>query len=74
MIIVVNSDQFGKNLNAMRRKRKMTQKALAQACGISVYRIRYLEWGRIRDVEDFLMEDICAALDCTREELLHPAV
>ncbi len=65
MVIVLNNDQFARNLRARRQKLRLSQKALAKQCGISVYRLRYMERGRIRDLEDVWMQALCDALGCS---------
>ncbi len=71
MIITLNSDHFGHQLRRQRTRQRISQKALAAGCHISVYRLRCLEQGRIREVEHALMQDLCTKLGCTMEELVN---
>ncbi len=40
----------------------------------SMYRMRYMERSRIRDVEDIWMQALCDALGCTVGDLLYPEI
>ncbi len=71
MVIVVNSSAFGEKLRSIRLKQRLSQKALARQCGISVYRLRRIEQGYIVDIEDAVMQALCAALGKRLEELLY---
>ncbi len=73
MTICLSSDQFGKNMRRLRLKQKLSQKALAEKCGVSVYRIRMTESGRIRQLEDVYFASLCDALKVTNDEFFSTA-
>ncbi len=70
MIIVLNNDQFGRNVWQQRQRLRINQKALAKACGISVYSVRMIERGAIRNVDSQVMQTMCATLHSTMEEMV----
>ncbi len=69
MIIVLNNHWFGRKVWERRQWLKMSQKTLAEACGISVYSVRMIERGAIREVDAEVMQKMCAALESSMEEM-----
>ncbi len=70
MIILLTNDIFGKNLRYLRGKKKLSQKTLSQLTGVSAYTIRWIEWGRMREVDAGLLESLCKAVDGEMNEML----
>jgi transcriptional regulator with XRE-family HTH domain len=50
MLFEINSNQFAKNLRYLRQKRRLSQKALAEAVGVNRYFIRGIESGALRPI------------------------
>lgn len=69
MEIIWSGPQLGQRIRYLRLKRKLSQKALAKAAGVSVYRIRFLESGKIREADALVFSALCQALDVEMEVL-----
>lgn len=69
MVIVWSGPEIGQRIRTYRQKKKLSQKALAKTVGVSVYRIRLMEAGRIREAEAELMMALCQTLGVEMEKL-----
>jgi transcriptional regulator with XRE-family HTH domain len=61
---------LGERVLLLRRRRKLTQGALAQAVGVAKNTISRLEQGRIDDVQGHTIAQLARALDVTTDYLL----
>lgn len=70
MIIIINRASFSRQLQKLRKKYYLSQKALAALIGVSVYSLRGWESGTL---EPMLSHDalnrLCQVLDTTPEQL-----
>lgn len=72
MEIIINSEIFCRNLRYLRRKKKISQKQLAQMMGFSVYYLRNIELRRRETVLTYQqMKQLCSILEINVEGLLH---
>lgn len=69
MDIVWSGPQMGQRIRRLRQKKKLSQKALAKMVGVSVYRIRLMEAGRIVEADAVVFAALCQALDVEMEIL-----
>lgn len=69
MDIVWSGPELGRRIRSYRQQRKLSQKALAKAAGVSVYCIRLLESGEIREADAGAFAALCQALDVEMEVL-----
>lgn len=72
MILEIGSNLFGKNLRYLRKKRRISQKALAQMVGINCYTLRGIESGRIcpvLELETFIR--ICDLFGADHDDMVH---
>ena len=56
MIIVLNSDVFGKNVRYLRQKEKISMFRLARHLEIPVWTLYRIEQGRLLDLDDLLVQ------------------
>lgn len=59
MMIVLNSDVFGKNVRYLRQKEKISMFRLARHLEIPVWTLYRIEQGRLLDLDDLLVQWIC---------------
>lgn len=59
MVIILNSDVFGKNVRYLRRKQKMSIFRLARHLELPVWTLYRIETGKLRSLEDLLVQWIC---------------
>ena len=70
MIISGINPCFGQNLRQLRLQRRLSQKALSAAVGVSVYSIRGWEQGRLTpQIDDDILRRLCCSLTTTPEAL-----
>ena len=72
MEIIIFNETFSRNLRYLRRKKKISQKQLAQILGFSVYYLRNIELCRREAVLSYpQMKQLCNILDVNVEGLIH---
>lgn len=71
MEIIWSGPEIGQRIRTCRQKKKLSQKALAKAVGVSVYRIRLMEAGRIREGEAEMMMALSQTLGVEMDALFH---
>ena len=71
MIIILNSDIFGKNVHYLRRKRKLSIFRLARQLELSVRQLYRIEQGRVLELEDLLVKWICTALSEDMQTMIY---
>ena len=70
MRIVGINPCFGQNLRRIRLQKRISQKALSAAIGVSVYSIRGWEWGTlIPEIDDDILRRLCQTLQIPAEAL-----
>ncbi len=70
MTVELTGSNFAKNLAAARKKCGMSQKALAQQAGMSVYALRNIERGLAYPILDYrVLRRLCDALHTSIEVL-----
>jgi len=71
MIILGIKPCFGQNLRRIRLQKRISQKSLSAAIGVSVYSIRGWEWGTLTpQIDDDILRRLCSALETSAECLL----
>ncbi len=74
MLIEMGDDIFAKNLRYLRQKRRISQKALAEAVGISRYTLRGIESGMMRPALELdAFSKICDLLTVDHDDMVHKA-
>ena len=72
MEIIIYNETFSRNLRYLRRKKKISQKQLAEMLGFSVYHLRNIELCRREAVLSYpQMKQLCSILEINVEGLLH---
>ena len=72
MIICCNKMLVCKNLRYMRRKRRLTRRALSRLTGIDSDLIRMLEKAKVPPAMDYApFKRVCDALDVSVEDMIH---
>lgn len=72
MEIIIYNETFSRNLRYLRRKKKISQKRLAEMMGFSVYHLRNIELCRQEAVLSYpQMKQLCSILEINVEGLLH---
>lgn len=74
MDIIWSGNEMGQKIRFYRLKRKLSQKALAKAVGVSVYRIRLMESGEIRESDATVFMALCQALNVEMEVMTNAEV
>ena len=74
MEIVWSGYEMGKKIRYYRTKQKLSQKALAKAVGVSVYRIRFMESGEIQEADARVFMALCQALNVEMEVMTNGEV
>lgn len=69
MEIIWSSPEIGRRIRYYRTKRKLSQKALARMVGVSVYRIRLMESGRVMQADSLIFSALCHAFNVDMEVL-----
>ena len=70
MLIVGIKPCFGQNLRRIRLQKRISQKSLSAAIGVSVYSIRGWEWGTLTpQIDDDILRRLCATLEISAERL-----
>ena len=71
MIIVVNSRQFGSNLEYLRKQQGYSRWKLAAMLGIGWTELFCIEKGSLRDIEYEVLLKVCEVLNIEMEEIIH---
>lgn len=71
MIIVVNSRQFGINLEKARKAKKLSRWKLASMVGLKWRELYRLEKGIDRKIELMVLYDLCSSLHKEMEEIIN---
>lgn len=74
MEIVWSGPEMGRKIRYYRKKRKLSQKALAKMAGVSVYRIRLMESGEIQQADAGVFMEMCQALDVEMEVMTNAEI
>ena len=70
MIIVMNSGQFGRNVQKLRRRMKLSRLRLAKKTGIGVVTLYRIETGRLLDIDYQFLRRLCGVLGVRSEDLI----
>ena len=72
MEIIIYNEGFSSNLRYLRRKKKISQKKMAETLGFSVYHLRNIELFRCEAVFTHQqLKQLCALLDASVETVLN---
>ena len=71
MIVVVNSRQFGTNLEYLRKQQGYSRWKLATMLGIRWGELFSIEKGSLRDIEYDVLLKICEVLKIEMEKIIH---
>jgi transcriptional regulator with XRE-family HTH domain len=70
MYVDLDDDIFSANLRYLRKKHKLTQKALSKLVGIGVHRLRGIEHHILRaNITPAVLERLCDVLDTSAQAL-----
>ncbi|MDO9131996.1 helix-turn-helix domain-containing protein [Hydrogenophaga sp.] len=67
-------ETIGKRVSALRTSRRLSQRKLAELCGVSQPTIANIERGRTIEIKGYVLEALAVALNTTVAYLLHGVV
>ena len=70
MYIVVNSGQFGKNVQRLRKDMKLSRRNLARTIGIPAITLYRIEKGLLRDIDYRLLRRLCGVFQVRLEDMI----
>ena len=70
-MIILNNDQFGKNLRFLRLKRNLSRRRLAAILGLRVSQVIFMETGWTMEFDHLLMHRISRLFDVELSDLVH---
>ena len=71
MMIVLNSDVFGKNVRYLRQKEKISMFRLARHLELPVWTLYRIEQGRLLDLDDLLVQWICKTFSVDMHTMIY---
>lgn len=69
----IHYNRLGNNIRVQRKKKKLTQKQLAEIIGCSMEHLSHIENG-VRHIQLEMLNDVCECLDVSIEDLLRGAI
>ena len=71
MIIVLNSDLFGRNVEYLRKQKHLSRRKLASMTGLVWWELFCIEKGTLLDVDHQVMMKICEILETEMEQIIN---